>query len=384
MRLIHTSDWHLGRLLHGASLTEDQDEVLTRLLKIVDREKPDAVIVAGDIYDRSVPPHSAVSVLDRVVTSIVNDLNIPLLMIAGNHDSPDRLSFGASIFRNRGLYIFGNLEDSTQPVEIDDENGPVQYFGLPYAEPAVVREFLGRDDLHTHNEATSAMILELVSTRDKGKRSVLIAHAFAEGGEVSDSERTLTVGGAGTVDSSCLIDFDYVALGHLHRPQAVGGRERIHYSGSLLKYSFSEVGASRSVQLVEMDASGKCDVKAIPLKPKREMRVVEGEFDDILKKAKGDPGKKDYLKVILDDKAPIFDAMRRIREVYPNTMLLERAGLELSKLQHSGKDVRKMKDAQLFEAFFKDMTGELLTNEEKKLFADVVDELDLAEREAGS
>lgn len=382
MRILHTSDWHLGRLLHGVYMTEDQEVVLGQLTDLITTENPGLVILSGDVYDRAVPPHAAVALLDCVLTRIINELQTPMMIIAGNHDGPDRLAFGSSIFRERGLHIFGNLKDAETPVELEDAHGKVAVFGLPYAEPSQFREHLGRDDLNEHGSAMAAMCQKLSGQLEPGTRTVLAAHAFSAGGRISDSERPLTIGGAGTVDASIFEPFDYTALGHLHAPQAIATNSA-HYSGSLLKYSFSEADHRKSVTIVEMDADGACEVTLHDLKPRHDLRIIEGAFADVLANGAGDVNKDDYVKVVLSDRKPVFEAMSRLREVYPNTLQVERPALETEDREQSIADVQKMSESALFGIFFEDMLGEAPTEEEMTLFSGVMDQMATEEREAG-
>ena len=383
MKFLHTSDWHLGRSLHGQSLLDDQAHILDQVVGLVQKGKPDAVIIAGDVYDRSVPPHSAVKLLDDVLSRIIIELSTPVVMIAGNHDSPDRLAFGSSIFRDQGLFIFGGLEDSLNPVEFTDTHGKVQVFGLPFAEPSLVREFLKRDDLHTHDEAINALVGAITERTDPAARTVLISHAFVTGSLVSESERPLSIGGAETVSSDHFGTFNYTALGHLHRSQKAG-HGSIRYSGSILKYSFSEATDAKAVLMVTMDGKGTCRVRSKPLKPRRDLRSITGLFDDILKSGEQDSRPDDYIRLILEDKEPIFEAMAKIREVYPNTLQIERRSLGATGKTRRLKNVRKKTDLQLFKSFFKDLAGEAPTKEECAVFSDVIDDLDKSEREVAS
>src|SRR4051794_15399990 len=239
MRFIHTADWHLGRLFHGVHLTEDQRHALLQLVDVVKQERPDAVLIAGDIYDRAIPPPEAVDLLDEILCRLVIDLKIPVILIAGNHDSAQRLNFGARLVADRRLYVTGSLPRTCNPVVIADADGPVHVYSLPYAEPMVVRECVECDDVVDHDSAMKSLVGRIHQSRSPGGRAILMAHAFVAGGAECESERPLSVGGAGTVDASSLDGFDYVALGHLHCPQRIG-KGQVRYSGSLLKYSFDE------------------------------------------------------------------------------------------------------------------------------------------------
>jgi len=380
MRFIHTADWHIGRLFHNLSLLDDQAHVLEQLLEILSDTRADALVVAGDVYDRAVPPADAVRLLDEVIARITRDCGVPVIMIAGNHDSPERLGFGSGLLAEQGFHLRGPLEPGLSPVVLGDTWGEVNFYPIPYAEPAVVRSRLGEGEVHNHDAAMAALVGRIQGENFAG-RNVAIAHSFLTGGESSDSERPLTVGGAGNVSVDRFSGFDYVALGHLHRPQEVS--DGVRYSGSLLKYSFSEVEHEKSVTLVELDAVGSCRTELFPLTPRRDMRIVEGAFETLLQGPGAGESREDYLLVRLSDKKAILDPMGRLREVYPNVLHLERPGLlESGELEEMGQHQLRLSERQLFGSFFEQMTGDEPSVEQERVFAEVVDSLHSKEREA--
>ena len=380
MRFIHTADWHIGRLFHNLSLLDDQAHVLEQLLEILSDTRADALVVAGDVYDRAVPPADAVRLLDEVIARITRDCGVPVIMIAGNHDSPERLGFGSGLLAEQGFHVRGPLEPGLSPVVLGDTWGEVNFYPIPYAEPAVVRSRLGEGEVHNHDAAMAALVGRIQGENFAG-RNVAIAHSFLTGGESSDSERPLTVGGAGNVSVDRFSGFDYVALGHLHRPQEVS--DGVRYSGSLLKYSFSEVEHEKSVTLVELDAVGSCRTELFPLTPRRDMRIVEGAFETLLQGPGAGESREDYLLVRLSDKKAILDPMGRLREVYPNVLHLERPGLlESGELEEMGQHQLRQSERQLFASFFEQMTGDEPSVEQERVFAEVVDSLHSKEREA--
>lgn len=381
MRLIHTADWHLGRIFHGVHLTEDQAHVLEQLIDLVRESKVDVVLVSGDIYDRAVPPPEAVALLDDVLSRLILDCKVSVVIIAGNHDSPDRLGFASRLLAGQGLHVVGSLPSKPVSIAFRDQHGPVSVYALPYAEPPVVREQLGIDDIRDHDSAMRSLVDQVRNIQPDGARSILMTHAFVAGGEESESERPLTVGGAGTVNISSLQGFHYVALGHLHRPQKVGDNH-IHYSGSLLKYSFSESPHTKSVNLIEMDDKGNCKIERIPLTTLRDVRCVEGYMDDILKGPEKGESKEDYLMVTLHDKGAILDAMGKLRSVYPNVLHIERTYLTTGDERRGTRtDHRKMTEEELFASFFQQVTGEELSEEEKSAFSSIVNSMRQRERE---
>jgi len=382
MRFVHTADWHLGRIFHGVHLTEDQSYVLDKLIEIVQDARPDVVIVAGDIYDRAVPPQDAVSLLDDVLSRLIAKVGVPVVLIAGNHDSPERLSFGARLLVNSNLHVFGPLLPECRPVVIEDDFGPVNIYAIPFAEPPVVREKIGGDDIRDHDSALRQILQHIRAKQPTDKRSILVAHAAVVGGKTSDSERPLSIGGSETVKPAIFEGFDYVALGHLHQPQS-SGEDHIQYSGSILKYSFSEVSHEKSVTIVEMDATGKCAIERIALSPRRDVRRIEGTLEDILEKARSDENQDDYIMVTLLDRQPILNAMGRLREVYPNTLHIERPLVVPSTVHtQAPADHLRLSEAEMFSSFFSQVTGEEMTEPEARAFADIIEALRRREREA--
>ncbi len=281
MRFLHTADWHLGRLFHQVHLTEDQDHVLRQLIDVARDARVDAVVVAGDVYDRAVPPPEAVRLLDDVLAELLLGVKVPVIVAAGNHDSPERLSFGARIMSAQGLHLFGLPSPDAAPVVLSDGDGPVTFYVAPYAEPALVRERLDDAGAVDHDSAMGAVVSSMLAAHPPDGRAVFVGHAFVQGGAGSDSERPLSVGGAGTVSASHFAPFCYAALGHLHRPQSMADGS-IRYAGALLKYSFDEVGRDRSVNIVDIDASGRCSVETVVLRPRRDLRRIEGTLDELL------------------------------------------------------------------------------------------------------
>lgn len=362
MRFLHTADWHLGRVYHGVSLLDDQAHVLRDFVRLAGETRPDAILIAGDVYDRSVPPADAVRLLDETLTELVVGLGIAVVLIAGNHDGPDRLAFGASLLGRAGLTVRGPVEASVAPVMLRDAHGEVAIYPLPYAEPALVRSALGEDALADHHAALGAQLQAIRAAHAAGTRSVVVAHAFVLGGSESESERPLSVGGSGAVGAELFAGFNYVALGHLHRPQQAGG-EHIHYSGSLLKYSFAEAGHAKSVNLVEMDAAGRCTVERIALAPRRDLRIVEGTLADIVAGAAADPGRDDYLLARLSDSGALLDAMGKLRTAYPNALAIERPLHAGDGPGRAAADHRRIRIEDLFASFYAETAGRPLEPE---------------------
>ncbi len=382
MRFLHTADWHLGRQFHNFSLIEDQRHALAQLVAAAADSEAQAVVIAGDVFDRAVPSPEAVALLDECLAELVLGLHIPVVMIAGNHDSGRRLGFAAGLLARAGLHVFGQCQATPGAVTLEDGHGPVHFIGLPYAEPAQVREASGEPSLQGHQQAMTWQTQAGLRGIPADERSVCVAHCFVAGGAESESERPLSVGGTAAVSPECFAGFSYTALGHLHRPQAIG--ERIHYAGSLLKYSFSEIPHLKSANLVELDAHGAVSVERRPLAPRRDLRLVEGTLAALLEGPAPGERSEDFLLVRLSDQGALLDPMGRLREIYPNVLHIERPAL----LQGAGHALQVRQpaggDRELFAAFFEQVTGAPLSKSQAAAFDEVLDEVMRHDREAQS
>lgn len=373
MKFIHTSDWHIGRQFHNVSLLEDQKHVLNQLIEYIKSENVDALVIAGDIYDRSLPPANAVELLDDVLKSICMDLDIPIILIPGNHDSAERVRFGAKQMKESGLHIIGNLNGVLEPAVIEIKGVEVAFYGIPYCEPLMVRdtfdiEAKSYDDAHTY------LVDEIKNVMSDEQVNVLISHCFIDGATESDSERPLQIGGADRVNYQPCIDFDYVALGHLHSPQ-YKGEEHIRYSGSIMKYSFSEQNQKKGVTLVEVDTNGLVSQTHLSLKPLRDMRILEGELDTILEQGKVDPHSDDYLLVRLTDKHAILDPMGKLRGVYPYVLHLEKPGMLETNASQLKQESLKQGELDMFKDFYSQIAGQEMSEEQNKLVSELIDGL---------
>lgn len=382
MRFLHTADWHLGRIFHNVHLTDDQAFALEQFVALARETRPDAIVIAGDVYDRAVPPPEAVSLLDEVLSQLALDCRVPVIAIAGNHDSPERLGFGERLLARQNLHLVGQVAGEMPPVIVADKDGPVYFCPLPYAEPAVVRERLAVEAAG-HEAALAALVARAVAAVPAGARTVAVAHAFVAGGVGSESERPLAVGALPTVSAAAFAGFSYAALGHLHQAQAVGG-ENVRYAGSLLKYSFSEAGHRKTVTVVDIDGAGKARTEAIALRPRRDVRCLEGYLADILAAGEKDGGAGDYVAVTLRDSGAIFDAMGKLRRVYPNVLHVERAGLAAAAATGTRVDHRRQSEAELFAAFFNQTTGQELSTAEAAAAAGLLEAFARREREVGA
>lgn len=379
MKFLHTSDWHLGRQFHNVSLLEDQRYVLKQLIDYLKNNAVDAVIVAGDVYDRSVPPTVAIELLDEVVSSICTDLNIPMIMIPGNHDGARRLGFAAKQMKGAGLHIISDFEQMMTPVVLkSDQAGDVAFYGMPYNDPEQVRHHY-QNSVTTHDEAHQFLCECIKAQRDTSQRHVLISHCFVDGAMESDSERPLSIGGSDRVNHEHFADFDYVALGHLHQPQKKG-EEHIRYSGSLMKYSFSEQHQKKGMTLVELNDAGFVAAEHIPLSAPHDMRIIEGELDQLLEQGKTDPSAHDYLLVRLHDKHAILDPMEKLRKVYPNVLHLEKPGMLIGVDQEMGRARLARGEMDMFRDFFLEAKQEPLSEQQESAMAEVIQSLKQAEQ----
>lgn len=320
VRIIHTSDWHLGRAFHRVGMLEHQAVFVDHLVEVVRAEQVDVVVVAGDVYDRALPSVDTVRLLDDAVERIV-DTGAQLVMTSGNHDSPDRLGFGGRVLERGGVHLRTRVQDMTRPVLLADQHGPVAFYGLPYLEPSLVADQLtcGRSHESVLGGAMRRVRAELAE-RGRGVRSVVAAHAFVVGGQASDSERDISVGGVGSVPSSVFDGVDYVALGHLHGRQRLA--ETVRYSGSPLAYSFGEATQRKGSWLVELGAGGVEQVMAVDAPVPRPLAVLRGELDDLLGNGRHADAEQSWCQVTLTDAVRPRAAMERLRQRFPHTLSL--------------------------------------------------------------
>lgn len=363
-------------------MTSDQEYILEQFIEMVRQENPDAVVIAGDIYDRSVAPVEAVELLDKVFTKIVVDLKTPVLAVAGNHDSPERLGFACQILRSKGLHIEGIFKKEPSKVAISDEYGPVNFYLLPYADPAFVRDAYQDGNIRSHDDAFKA-VMERISGRIKSEeRNVLITHGFVRGiedMEHSDSERPLSIGGTEYIDVAHFKGFHYTALGHLHGPQKVGS-EKVRYSGSLMKYSFSEVKQKKGITIVNMDGEGNVTTELREFAPVRDMREIKGELNKLLDPTvyKG-TNMDDYINVILTDEGELIDPIGKLRAVYKNIMQITRENRQNEgnriKTEY-GSDYRNKSKVELFKDFYKHITDVELGEDKLGIIEETIAEIE--------
>lgn len=379
MKFLHTSDWHLGRQFHNVSLLDDQQAVLNQMIAYIEQNPVDALIIAGDIYDRSVPPTAAIELMNHFVEKVCGELALPIILIPGNHDGAQRLGFAASQMKGSGLHILANFEDMLRPVVIESDIGEVAFYGMPYNDPELVRHYCQSDastigPIRDHDDAHKLLAERICQQFKPNQKNVLISHCFVDGAIESDSERPLSIGGSDRVSHQHFVPFDYVALGHLHQPQKKG-EEHIRYSGSLMKYSFSEQHQAKGMTLVEFDQNGFQSATHIPLTAPHQMRIIDGEMDNILAQGKTDPNSHDYLLVRLQDKHAILDPMEKLRKVYPNVLHLEKPGMLIGVDQQLGKARLARGELDMFKDFFLEAKQDALNEAQEQAVSHIIEQL---------
>lgn len=377
MKLIHLSDLHLGKRVNEFSMIEDQKYILNQILGIIDEERPDGVLLAGDLYDRPVPSAEAVQLLDSFLTRLAKR-KIPVYAISGNHDSAERIAFGSHIMSSSGICMSPVYDGKTAKYCLMDNYGEVWIHLLPFIRPAVVRHVFageeGAEEIRTYQEAVQAAVEHM--DLDTEKRNVLVAHQFVVGAMSCDSEE-ITVGGIDQIEGAVFRDFDYVALGHIHSPQNVGN-DRIRYCGTPLKYSFSEAGQQKSVTVVELGEKGTLEVREIQLKPLRDMRKLKGTYMAITSLSNyQDTNTEDYVQITLTDEEDIVDGMQKLRTIYPNLMRLEYDNCRTRENQKvtGTETVEKKSELEYFEEFFELQNNQPMNEEQRKFSEELIRKL---------
>lgn len=389
MKILHTSDWHLGRSLGGFSLLEDQRYILEQILQIIESEKIDMLIIAGDIYDKSIPSEGAVELFNEFLSKVVLEHKIYTVAIAGNHDSEERIDFGSKLFESQNLYIIGKSNKGYEKLHITIKDESVDVFLVPYIEPSKVREIAGDESIKRHDEAMAYIVGEM-KKEQTANPSIVVAHAFVTGGEVSDSERRLSVvGGAELVSAEHFADFNYTALGHLHKRQAMG-REYIRYSGSLLKYSISEANQAKGYVILDLDQEGHIKIEERSFEVLRDVRVLKGSVEEIIAASENDAHKDDYVYAKLTGHY-VQDVTARLRHIYPHILGSEWVIEEDSKSQIAddalkpNTDFLKTKERTVTEVFmeFLEFIGETdFEADEIEMIEEIVKEIEEGKNEA--
>ncbi len=374
---MHLADLHLGKRVNGFSMMEDQEYILNRILEIMEEEQPDGLLIAGDVYDKTIPPAEAVRRMDDFLTAVAAK-HVPVFLISGNHDSAERVAFGHQLMQGSGIWISPVYDGTIRHHTLEDRWGEVNIYLIPFLRPSVVRSFFPDVEIEDYTDALRTIIEDLQV--DTSRRNVVLAHQFVTAAgalpETCESEQ-LSVGGLDRVDGSVFSPFDYTALGHLHGPQRVGS-ETIRYAGSPLKYSFSELHQKKSVTVAELREKGETEIRQIPLQPRREMIELRGTFEEILEEArkKGEL-QTDYYHMILTDETDVVDALSRLREYYPNIMLLDydnrrtRSQKEVEQLDR----VEERTPGELFAALYEQQNGQEMDSDRKEYLDGLIREI---------
>ena len=373
MRFIHLSDLHIGKRVNDFSMIEDQKYILDKITDIVKEEKADAVIIAGDVYDKSVPPAEAVQVFDDFLNALMERVK-SVYIINGNHDSAERVSFGARQMEKGGVFIAPVFNGEVKKYTVNDEYGNINIYLLPYIKPVNVRTFFEEGAVTDTYSAVKAVIDK--TSIDKAERNIIVSHQFITGAERSESEEVY-VGGSDNVEAEVFADFDYVALGHLHRPQHIGRRE-VRYCGTPLKYSFSEADHNKSVTVVDLNEKGNVEIRTIPLVPLRDMRRIKGTYEYLTEKKNYEgTNVEDYLHITLLDEEEVYDAIGRLRSIYPNIMRIDYENRRTSADNEIGTvDVGSGKSAiELFEELFRIQNNKGFTDSQRELCAEIIGEI---------
>ncbi len=373
MKLIHLSDLHLGKRLNEFNLLEDQEYILKKILGIIDDEKPEAVIIAGDIYDKAIPSAEAVRLFDDFLCSLARR-RLRVFAISGNHDSPERIAFASRIIGESGIYLSPVYDGNVAPVTLTDAYGQVSVYMLPFIKPTHVRRYYPEEEIASYTDALRVAI-DKMKVDPKG-RSILITHQFVTGASRSDSEE-LSVGGADNVDSAVFSPFDYVALGHLHRPQDIEGSRHIRYCGTPLKYSFSEAEHEKSVTVVELAGKGSLNVRTVPLVPKRDLRNLRGSYMELTAKSSyAGTNTGDYIHITLTDEEDIPDAMNKLRVIYPNLMSLDYDNLRTrSSGDLTAGDTERKTPLQLFGELYQWQNGQPLSEQQSAFCQTLIEQI---------
>lgn len=377
MKFLHLADLHIGKIVNGFSMLEEQVHVFDQIIGYIRSEQPSAVVIAGDVFDRSVPGVDAVRVFDDFLTALTEE-DVAVLLISGNHDSPERLNYASRLLQGKRIFLRGVYDGDLRPIALTDEYGIVNFWLLPFVKPSMVRGTFEGREIESYSDAVMAA-LESANVDDTA-RNVLVSHQFftALGIAPLRSESEINpVGGLDAIDTGVLSRFDYVALGHLHGAQNVGC-EKIHYAGSPLKYSFSECRQKKSVALIELKEKNDLTVTALPLSPIRDMREIKGTLETLMSDGVSAMGnKEDYLRVILTDENELIDPMGKIRSVYPNVMVLDfdnsRTSVEFSAIAPNLERIEKLSPYDLFSEFFLDVSGAVMSEEQAEIVRELLE-----------
>lgn len=373
MKLIHLSDLHIGKRVNEVSMLEDQEYILNQILEAIDLERPGAVLISGDVYDRSVPSAEAVTLFDAFLCSLA-ERKQQVFIISGNHDSAERLAFGGRLMEDKGIHLSPVYDGNITPIVLNDEYGTVHFWLLPFLKPAHVKRFYPDEGIESYTDACRVAVEKLGI--DPVQRNVILVHQFVTGSATCDSEE-ISVGGTDNVDAAVFEAFDYVALGHIHGPQNIGS-ERIRYCGTPLKYSFSEAGHQKSITVVELGEKGSFDLRTIPLTPLRDMREIRGSYEEVTAKSfYENTAVEDYLHITLTDEEDVPEAVARLRVIYPNLMKLsyDNARTRSNAVIDGAVDVQKKSPLQLFGELYEQLNGQPMSDIQHDFMQELIESI---------
>ena len=377
MKILHLADLHLGKVIQEQSLLEDQKYMLNEIIKKLQEENVETILISGDVYDRSIPQTDAIDLLDYFLNILIKDLKKQVFIISGNHDSKERLGFGNKIFENDGLFISSKYEGKIKKVELQDEYGKLNIYMLPFIKPIEVKKYFNDESL-SYDETIKKIIEK--EDIDESQRNIILTHQFvtAIGEQVERTEsEVLTLGGTDNVDISNYNKFDYVAIGHVHRPQKIG-RDTARYAGTMLKYSFSEVNHKKTMPIIDFKEKGNIDIKLVELKPLRDMREIKGPIEKLIENYE-EENANDYIRAIITNEEPVYDAIGQIRKIYPNVLKLEVQNSKiLSNIEFKTENLQKVKsksEVELFNEFYKFQNNIELNEEQINLIQEIVKEI---------
>lgn len=374
MKLIHLSDLHLGKRVCEMSMLEDQEYILREILGIVEDTRPDALLISGDVYDKSVPSAEAVTVFDDFLCRLAAR-KLPVLIISGNHDSPERLSFGGRLMEGSGIHISPVYDGNIRPITLTDDFGEVHFWLLPFLKPVHVRSVFPEENIESYTDACAAAVAHM--PLNKEERNVILVHQFVTGAETCGSEE-LSVGGTDNVDASVFADFDYVALGHIHRPQN-GGSNKIRYCGTPLKYSLSEVDHLKSVTLVELGAKGELRLELIPLHPKHDLREIRGSFAQLTDMDYyKNTAAEDYLHIILTDEEDIPEAAGKLRAIFPNYLHIsyDNTRTRTDQVVDCAENVQRKSKLELFDELYRLQNNQPMSDTQRAFLQELMDAME--------
>ena len=373
MKLIHLSDLHIGKRVNEVSMIEEQAHILNQILETIDAEQPGAVLIAGDVYDKSVPSAEAVTLFDDFLCRLAEKQQ-QVFIISGNHDSAERLAFGGRLMEDKGIHLSPVYDGNITPITLTDEYGPIHFWLLPFLKPAHVKRFYPDEGIESYTDACRVAVEKM--NIDTAVRNVILVHQFVTGSATCDSEE-ISVGGTDNVDAAVFADFDYVALGHIHGPQNMGC-ERIRYCGTPLKYSFSEAKHQKSITVVEVEKKGRFELRTIPLTPLHDLREIRGSYDEVTAKSfYENTAVEDYLHITLTDEEDVPEAMARLRVIYPNLMKLtyDNARTRSNAVIDGAVDVQKKSPLQLFGELYEQQNNQPMSEIQNDFMRELIESI---------